>query len=107
MGRSAESRCHARLSPPDQGPHFVSPSPAPSPGPRIVICDCNLLLLSVTGLLRMSDYVVFQAYDATAAKEPCCVLPDVSLLILPTLAESFTADELLEAVGALMPAGTH
>lgn len=124
-----------------------APSRAPSSGPRVVICDYNLLLLSVTGLLRMSDYVVFQAYDAAAAKELCCVLPDVSLLILnttgtgmdtpslvqeireehpdlpvlhigpsalagmpadvPTLAESFTADELLEAVGALVPAGTH
>jgi hypothetical protein len=91
----------------------------------------------------MSDYDVFQAYDAAAAKELCRVLPDVALLILnttgtgmdtpslvneirqehpdlpvlhigpsalagmpadvPTLAESFTAVELLEAVGALAP----
>jgi hypothetical protein len=38
------------------------------PGPsserrRIVICDYNALLLSVTGLLRMSGYAVFQAQD--------------------------------------------
>jgi CheY-like chemotaxis protein len=32
-------------------------------GRRIVICDYNALLLSVTGLLRMSSYSVFQAHD--------------------------------------------
>src|SRR5690349_12575028 len=36
-------------------------------GRRIVICDYNALLLSVTGLLRMSDYAVFQAHDGWAA----------------------------------------
>jgi CheY-like chemotaxis protein len=116
-----------------------------SQGRRIVICDYNALLLSVTGLLRMSGYCVFQAYDALAAHELCLELPDISLLVLnttgtgtdtptlvrvirekrpdlpvlhigssaldgmpanvPTLAESFTADDLLSAVRALVPAG--
>lgn len=119
------------------------PARAPtSKGNRIVICDYNALLLSVTGLLRMSGYCVFQAYDAQAARELCRELPDIGLLVLnttgtgtdspslvrdirkkhpnlpvlhigasalegmpanvPTIAESFTADELLLAVDALM-----
>jgi response regulator RpfG family c-di-GMP phosphodiesterase len=121
----------------------VSSSPS-SEGRRIVICDYNALLLSVTGLLRMSGYCVFQAHDGLAARELCQELPDIELLVLnttgtgtdtptlvravrakhpglavlhigssapeglpddvPTLAESFTADELLSAVDALLPA---
>ncbi|HET8835697.1 MAG TPA: hypothetical protein VFN08_13290 [Gemmatimonadales bacterium] len=53
-------------------------------GRRIVICDYNALLLSVTGLLRMSGYCVFQAYDAMAVRELCAQLPDIELLILNT-----------------------
>ena len=118
-------------------------SPPSLEGRRIVICDYNALLLSVTGLLRMSGYCVFQAYDGQAARELCHELPNIELLVLnptgtgtdtpslvravranrpglavlhigssvpqgladdvPTLAESFTADELLRAVGALLP----
>ena len=113
-------------------------------GRRIVICDYNALLQSVTGLLRMTGYCVFQAYDAMAARELCGQLPDIEMLILnttgagvdsatlvrdirehhpalpvlhignwaldgmpddvPTLAESFTAQQLLETVAELMPA---
>jgi DNA-binding response OmpR family regulator len=120
-------------------------SPASSSeGRRIVICDYNALLHSVTGLLRMSGYRVFQAHDGMAARELCQELPDIELLVLnttgtgtdtpslvravranrpsmavlhigssiqglpddvPTLAESFSADELLKAVGALLPPG--
>jgi CheY-like chemotaxis protein len=109
---------------------------------RIVICDYNALLLSVTGLLRMTGYQVFQAYDGQAAAELCVQMPDISLLVLntygtgvdtPTLVrdirtrnprlpvlhigkapipgmpsnvvdlhESFTADQLLEAVRDLV-----
>jgi len=117
----------------------------PSPeGRRIVICDYNALLQSVTGLLRMSGYCVFQAYDAMAARELCGQLPGIEMLILnttgtgidsptlvqdirkhhpalpvlhignweldgmpddvPTLAESFTATQLLTTVAELMPA---
>jgi CheY-like chemotaxis protein len=122
----------------------VSPQPS-SEGRRIVICDYNALLLSVTGLLRMSGYCVFQAHDGQAARELCQELPNIELLVLntsgtgsdtpslirtvrrtqpdlavlhigpaileglpenvPTLAESFTADELLKAVSALLPRG--
>jgi DNA-binding response OmpR family regulator len=122
----------------------LTPAHALQPeGRRIVICDHNALLLSVTGLLRMSGFVVFQAYDARAARELCAELPNIELLILnttgtgtdspslvreirqkhpnlpalhigpsalegmpanvPTLDESFTAEELLAAVRALLP----
>jgi DNA-binding NtrC family response regulator len=123
----------------------VSPPvrPLDTDGRRIVICDYNALLLSVTGLLRMSGFVVFQAYDARAALELCAELPNIELLILnttgtgtdsptlvrgirekhpnlpalhigpaaldgmpqnvPTLDESFTADQLLAAVRKLLP----
>lgn len=116
---------------------------APFFGRRIVICDYNALLISVTGLLRMSGYCVFQAYDARAARELCRELPNIELLILntlgtgtdtpslvreiranhpglpvlhigasalegmpadvPTLAETFSADQLLMTVDALLP----
>jgi DNA-binding response OmpR family regulator len=122
----------------------VLPPPRdPFYGRRIVICDYNALLISVTGLLRMSGYCVFQAYDGQAALELCRQLPNIELLILnttgtgtdtpslvreireqhptlqvlhigtsvlegmpadvPTLAESFTADQLLMTVRALLP----
>jgi len=118
-------------------------SPVPSfEGRRVVICDYSALLRSVTGLLRMSGYCVFQAYDWQAAYELCGKLPGIELLVLdtmrtgtntpslvrlvresrpglavlhigssvpeglpadvPTLAESFTSDELLTAVEALL-----
>ena len=113
-------------------------------GRRIIICDYNQLLQSVTGLLRMSGYTVFQAYDADAARELCGQLENIEMLILnttgtgtdsatlvrdirveapglpvlhignaeldgmpadvPTLAESFTPDLLLETVAHLLPA---
>ncbi|HEX7337178.1 MAG TPA: hypothetical protein VF252_08225 [Gemmatimonadales bacterium] len=116
---------------------------APFFGRRIVICDYNALLISVTGLLRMSGYCVFQAYDAHAARELCRELPHIEMLILnttgtgtdtpslvreiraglpqlpvlhigvsvpegmpadvPTLAETFSADQLLMSVSALLP----
>ncbi len=51
---------------------------------RVVICDYNALLLSVTGLLRMNGYQVFQAYDGQAAVELCFQMPNISLLVLNT-----------------------
>ena len=60
--------------------HFHSPPR----GLRIVICDYSALLQSVTGLLRMSGYIVFQAYDGRAAFELCRELPNIELLILNT-----------------------
>ncbi len=121
-----------------------SPHPhPPSRGLRVVICDYSALLLSVTGLLRMSGHAVFQAYDGSAARELCRELPNIDLLILnttgtgsdtpglvrdirdrhanlpvlhigatpleglpgdvPTLAETFSANQLLAAVGGLVP----
>jgi len=119
-------------------------SPPSFEGRRIVICDYNALLLSVTGLLRMSGFCVFQAHDGQAARELCQELPDIELLVLnttgtgtdtpsliravrvnhpglavlhigasapqdlpddvPSLTETFTPDELLSAVGALLSA---
>ena len=59
--------------------------PVPSSeGRRIVICDYNALLLSVTGLLRMSNYCVFQAHDGLAAEELCDRMPEIALLVLNT-----------------------
>ncbi|HEU4828088.1 MAG TPA: hypothetical protein VFT04_02730 [Gemmatimonadales bacterium] len=52
---------------------------------RIVICDYNQLLQSVTGLLRMSGFNVFQAYDGLAAEELCAQLDHIDLLVLNTL----------------------
>ena len=54
-------------------------------GGRIVICDYNQLLQSVTGLLRMSGFNVFQAYDGLAAEELCAQLDHIDLLVLNTL----------------------
>jgi hypothetical protein len=123
---------------------MLAQRPVPSnEGRRIVICDYNALLQSVTGLLRMSGYCVFQAYDAMAARELCAQLPNIEMLILnttgtgvdsatlvrdiredhpalpvlhignwildgmpddvPTLAESFTAPQLLTTVVGLLP----
>ena len=125
-------------------PDVLVRAPSPEKG-RIVICDYSALLLSVTGLLRMSGYCVFQAHDGLAARELCLHLPDIALLVLnttgtgtdtptlvrairqshpglpvlyigtsaldgmpadvPTLAESFTSDQLLMAVEALLQPG--
>jgi CheY-like chemotaxis protein len=67
-------------------------------GQRIVICDYNALLLSVTGLLRMSDYAVFQAHDGYAAQELCTLLPDIDLLILNTYGTGIDVGELCRNV---------
>jgi response regulator RpfG family c-di-GMP phosphodiesterase len=110
---------------------------------RVIVCDYNSLLQSVSGLLRMSGYCVFQAYNGHAAVELCAGLYGIELLVLNTegtgmdtpalvrsirktspglavlhigtapvpgmpsdvvhLAESFTAEQLLETVHALVP----
>jgi hypothetical protein len=57
---------------------------APFYGRRIVICDYNALLISITGLLRMSGYCVFQAHDERAARELCHGLSNIELVILNT-----------------------
>jgi CheY-like chemotaxis protein len=73
--------------------------PGPPPGgPRIVICDYNALLLSVTGLLRMSGYAVFQAHDGWAARELCVLLPHIDLLVLNTYGTGIDVGELCRNV---------
>jgi len=70
----------------------------PSEGRRIVICDYNALLLSVTGLLRMSGYAVFQAHDGWAAQELCLLLPNIDLLVLNTYGTGIDVSELCGSV---------
>jgi CheY-like chemotaxis protein len=65
---------------------------------RIVICDYNALLLSVTGLLRMSGYHVFQAHDGWAAQELCVLLPDIDLLVMNTYGTGLDVGELCRKV---------
>jgi CheY-like chemotaxis protein len=78
---------------------MLSERPVPSPeGRRIVICDYNALLLSVTGLLRMSGYCVFQAHDGWAAQELCVLLPDIDLLVLNTYGTGIDVGELCRNV---------
>ncbi len=78
---------------------MMAERPVPSTkGRRIVICDYNALLLSVTGLLRMSDYAVFQAHDGYAAQELCTLLPNIELLIQNTYRTGIDVGELCENV---------
>ncbi len=80
------------------------PSPPPNrEGVRVVICDYNALLQSVTGLLRMSGYCVFQAYDGRAAVELCKLLPDVGLLVLNTDGTGMDTPSLIEAIRVRRP----
>ena len=72
-------------------------------GRRIVICDYNALLLSVTGLLRMSHYAVFQAHDGYAAQELCVLLPNIELLVLNTYRTGIDVGELCRNVRASKP----
>jgi hypothetical protein len=82
----------------------LSPTRVPSSqGRRIVICDYNALLLSVTGLLRMSGYCVFQAYDARAARELCRELPNIGLLILNTTGTGSDTPSLVRSVRERSP----
>jgi hypothetical protein len=78
--------------------------PVPSTkGRRIVICDYNALLLSVTGLLRMSRYCVFQAHDGLAAQELCLQLPNISLLILNTYGTGIDVGDLIRGAREAKP----
>jgi hypothetical protein len=78
--------------------------PAPSSqGRRIVICDYNALLLSVTGLLRMSNYCVFQAHDGIAAEELCARMPGIALLVLNTHGTGIDVAGLVERVRRATP----
>ena len=78
-------------------------TPPSKDGGRIVICDYNQLLQSVTGLLRMSGYTVFQAYDGLAAEELCVQLPDIELLVLNTFGTGIDVGELIRVVRQRRP----
>lgn len=72
-------------------------------GSRIVICDYNALLHSVTGLLRMSGYSVFQAHHGWAALELCVALPEIGLLVLNTYGTGLNVGTLCRSVRAAKP----
>ena len=72
-------------------------------GRRIVICDHNQLLQSITGLLRMSGYIVFQAYDAGAARELCGQLGNIELLILNTSGTGTDSPQLVRDIRGDIP----
>jgi response regulator RpfG family c-di-GMP phosphodiesterase len=72
-------------------------------GRRIVVCDYNALLLSVTGLLRMTGYCVFQAHDGYAAQELCVELPRIDLLILNTHGTGIDNGDLVRGLRAVKP----
>ncbi len=81
-----------------------APPASPDQGPRrVVICDYNALLQSVTGLLRMSDYYVFQAYDGKAAQELCAQLPRIDLLVLNTEGTGVDTPALVRSIRTLHP----
>lgn len=69
-------------------------------GQRIVVLDSNPILVSVTGVLRMTGYCVFSAYDGLAAEELCCTLPGISLLILNTHVDGMDEAVLFRAIRA-------
>ena len=75
-----------------------SPPRTPHGAPRVVICDYNALLQSVTGLLRMSGYAVFQAYDGEAADYLCHLMPEIDLLVLNTEGTGVDTPRLVENV---------
>jgi DNA-binding response OmpR family regulator len=72
-------------------------------GRRIVICDYNALLQSVTGVLRMNGYCVFQAQDSAATEELCLTLPDIGLLILNTNQGYVSTLDVIRTVRAVKP----
>lgn len=82
----------------------MSAPPRTPPGAkRVVICDYNTLLQSVTALLRMSGYAVFQAYDGEAAADLCRFMPDIDLLVLNTEGSGVNTPQLVEGVRRVHP----
>ena len=82
-----------------------APRPPPPPGGarRIVVWDYNALLQSVTGLLRMSGYCVFRAYDGYAVQELCAQLPRIELLVLNTYGSGINTGDLVRLVRTVTP----
>ena len=67
-------------------------------GVSIVVLDSNPILVSVSGVLRMAGYRVFQAYDGSSAQELCRQLNDVALLVLNTQVDGLDSGQLFAAV---------
>jgi response regulator RpfG family c-di-GMP phosphodiesterase len=80
-----------------------APPRTPLGAKRVVICDYNTLLQSVTALLRMSGYAVFQAYDGAAAADLCRYMPDIDLLVLNTEGSGVNTPRLVEDVRRAHP----
>jgi hypothetical protein len=83
---------------------MLAQRPLPSSeGRRIVVCDYNALLLSVTGLLRMNRYCVFQAHEGLAAEELCRQLPNIVLLVVNTYGTGIDVGDLVRRVRLTSP----
>ena len=80
-----------------------APPRTPLGAKRVVICDYNTLLQSVTALLRISGYAVFQAYDGEAASDICHYMPDIDLLVLNTEGSGVNTPHLVEEVRRVHP----
>ena len=80
-----------------------SPPATPRGAIRVVICDYNTTLQSITGLLRMSGYAVYQAYDAEAAMELCQFFPTVDLLVINTDGTGMDTPSLVDTVRRFHP----
>ena len=70
---------------------------------RVVICDYNSLLQSVSGLLRMSGYSVFQAYNGQAVVELCAELHGIGLLVLNTEGTGMDTQALVRSIRKSSP----
>ncbi len=70
---------------------------------RVVICDYNSLMQSVSGLLRMSGYSVFQAYHGEAAVELCAGLGGIALLVLNTEGTGMDTPALVRSIRTSSP----
>ena len=80
-----------------------APPRTPAGAKRVVICDYNTLLQSVTALLRMSGYAVFQAYDGEAAADLCSFMPEIELLVLNTEGSGVNTPQLVADVRRVHP----
>ena len=80
-----------------------SPPRTPQGARRVIVCDYNQLLQSVTGLLRMSGYAVFQAYDGLAALQLCQYMPDIELLVLNTEGSGTDVRTLVQSIRDFRP----
>lgn len=78
----------------------VGPGPA---GPRVIICDYNPASQSVTTLLRLNGFHVFQAYDGQAVAELCRYVRNVRLLVLNTEGTEIDVPRLVKRIRGEFP----